>query len=226
VTFSICAFDPTTGRFGIGAVTAEPAVGKLVTHARAGSGVVATQAVINPYLGLDGLELLTQGKDGPSVLDAILAGDPGRDVRQVGVVDRAGRATAWTGPSCPDWAGHLERGHVTVQGNRLVGPETLDAAMQAFVEGEGRELARRLLAALQAGEATGADQEGAVSATILVVDTEEYPLWDVRVDHAEDPVAELARLLDVFEEELLPTLTQLSTRIDPMGPLAREQLAS
>jgi uncharacterized Ntn-hydrolase superfamily protein len=226
VTFSICAHDPTTGRFGVGAVTAEPAVGKLVTHARAGVGVVATQAVINPYLGLDGLDLLAEGNDAQAVLDAILVGDPGRDVRQVGIVDRTGGAAAWTGPSCSGWAGQLIGGHVTVQGNRLVGPQTLQAAMSAFVAGEGEELARRLLAALQAGEATGADRNGAVSATILVVDTEEYPLWDVRIDHAEDPVAELARLVDVFEAELLPTLTQLSTRVDPMGLLAREQLTS
>lgn len=224
MTFSLTAHDPTTGQLGVAAVTAEPAVGKLVSHARRRRGAIATQATINPYLGLDGLALLEDGHDAEAVLDRVLAADPGRDARQVGIVDGEGKVATWTGPACPDWSGHLVAPSVSVQGNRLVGPETLDAVMQAYHDAEGDVLARRLLAAMQAGEATGADRDGALSATILVVDTEEYPLWDVRIDHAKDPVDELARLVEVFDEQLLPVIRRMSTRNDPMGPMTRALL--
>jgi uncharacterized Ntn-hydrolase superfamily protein len=176
VTFSIVVHDPTTGELGVGAVTAEPAVGKLVSHARRRAGAVASQAAMNPYLGLDGLQLLDDGLDAQATLDKLLADDPGRDTRQVGVVDAVGGAAAWTGASCPAWSGHLVRDHVSVQGNRLVGPQTLEATLAAFDARADAPLPHRLLAALRAGEETGADREGALSATILVVDTEDYPL--------------------------------------------------
>lgn len=224
MTFSLTVHDPTTGQLGVAALTAEPAVGKLVSHARRRAGAVASQAAINPYLGLDGLSLLEDGLDAEAVLERLLEGDPGRDARQVGIVDAAGQVAAWTGPACPEWAGHLLAPHVSVQGNRLVGPETLEATLETCLDNTDLDLAHRLLASLQAGEATGADREGAVSATILVVDTEEYPLWDVRVDHAADPARELARLVGVFNEQLLPTIRRMSTRSDPMGPMTRELL--
>ncbi|MFA9430400.1 DUF1028 domain-containing protein [Egicoccus sp. AB-alg2] len=225
MTFSLTVHDPVSGRLGVGAVTAEPAVGKLVSHARRRAGAVATQAAINPYLGLDGLSLLDEGLGAEEVLERLVAGDPGRDARQVGVVDAVGGVAAWTGPACPDWSGHLLGRGMTVQGNRLVGPETLEATRQAYLDAPADlGVARRLLAALQAGEETGADRDGARSATILVVDTEDYPLWDVRIDDARDPVKELARLVDVFEEDLLPTLKRLPTRNDQMGPMTRSLL--
>ncbi|WP_130650671.1 DUF1028 domain-containing protein [Egicoccus halophilus] len=224
MTFSITVHDPTTGQLAVGAVTAEPAVGKLVSHARRRAGAVASQAAMNPYLGLDGLELLEAGRAAKEALDLLLRGDPGREARQVGVVDAEGRSAAWTGSACPDWSGHLTLDHVSVQGNRLVGPQTLDATLQGYLDADGPELARRVYAALVAGEKTGADTDGALSATILVVDREEYPLWDVRVDHHDAPVQELDRLLDVFEEQLLPTVRRLSTRNDPMGSMTRTLL--
>jgi uncharacterized Ntn-hydrolase superfamily protein len=221
VTFSIVVHDPDTGQFGVGAITAEPAVGKLVSHARARGGAIATQATINPYLGLDGLRLLEQGQPAAVTLDQLIAADPGREARQVGIVDAQGSTAAHTGDAAPDWAGHLTRDHVAVQGNRLVGPETLEATLAAYLDSDEEELPRRILAALAAGEETGADRSGARSGTILVVDSEEYPLWDVRIDSADDPVAELAALIDEFDRDLLPVLTRLSTRADPMGQAAR-----
>ena len=61
MTFSMIARCPRSGQFGVAAATAMPAVGKLLSHAAAGAGAVATQAQVNPYLGLDGLALLRQG---------------------------------------------------------------------------------------------------------------------------------------------------------------------
>lgn len=223
MTFSIAAYEPATGQFAAGAVTAMPAVGKLVTYAQAGVGAACTQAIVNPYLALDGLKRLAQGSSASEALAPLVDQDPGKDFRQCGIVDRAGGSWAWTGAQTLAWSGHLTRPNVSVQGNRLVGPETVSAVLEAFEDHRGQALARRVLEALAAGEATGADTKGALSANLTVFDTEAYPLWDVRVDHADDPVARLRELTDEFESELLPHVVKLPTRADPMGDAAREQ---
>jgi uncharacterized Ntn-hydrolase superfamily protein len=223
MTFSLVARDRTTGKLGVGAITAMVGVGKLVPHARPRLGAVATQALINPYLAFDALARLADGHDAPTALDEVVAADPGRDYRQCGVIDAAGRAAAWTGEQTPDWSGHLLGVDVAAQGNRLVGPETLEAVVETFEDHREMDLAWRIFEALKAGETTGADKEGALSGAITVMDTEAYPLWDVRVDHADDPVVALRSLMQEFEEQLLPHLRKLSTRDDPEGQLAREK---
>ena len=224
MTFSVVAHCPRTGEFGVGALTAMVGVGKLACHARAGAGAFASQATLNPYLAYDGLRLLGAGRPAQEALDMVLAGDPGREVRQCGVVDATGRVAAFTGARTIDWSGHLLGDGFAVQGNRLVGRETLEAAARAFAADPGLDLSERILRALEAGEATGADTDGALSATLTVYGVEEYPLWDLRVDHADDPAAELRRVHKQIGDQLLPAIERLPTRDDPMGALAREQL--
>jgi uncharacterized Ntn-hydrolase superfamily protein len=225
MTFSLTARCPRTGQLGVGALTAMMGVGKLCTYAVAGGGAVASQATMNPYLGIDGMRRMADGEPAPDVLKALIEQDPGKDVRQVGMVDSSGRVAAWTGRHTMDWSGHREGDQVTAQGNRLVGPETLDAALEAFGEDPELGLAERLLLALEAGEATGADTKGTLSGTIYIVDTEEYPLWDMRVDHAEDPAATLRKLYQESLEKLFPQMGDLPTRADPLGDAARKALA-
>jgi uncharacterized Ntn-hydrolase superfamily protein len=224
MTFSIVARDPRSGHIGIGAVTAMVGVGKLVTHARAGIGAIATQANINPYLALDGLALLGEGRSAQEALDVVIAEDPGAAYRQCGVVDAEGRTAVWTGEQTPDWSGHVTAEDVAVQGNRLVGRETVEAVLDRYRERDDLDLPWRILVALEAGEATGADKKGAVSANIAVMATEEYPLWDVRVDEADDPVARVRELMEQMAEELVPQVEKLSTRQDPLGQLTREMM--
>lgn len=225
MTFSLTARCPRTGQLGIGALTAMMGVGKLCTYAFAGAGAVASQATMNPYLGIDGIRRMAAGEPAPDVLKALIEQDPGRDVRQAGMVDSNGRVAAWTGRHTMEWSGHREGDQVTAQGNRLVGPQTLDAALEAFGEDPELGLAERLLLALEAGEATGADTKGTLSGTIYVVDAEEYPLWDLRVDHAEDPAASLRKLYQESLEKLFPQMGDLPTRSDPLGDAARKALA-
>ena len=226
MTFSIVARDARTGQLGVGAITAMMGVGKLVTHARAGIGAMATQASVNPYLAINGLKRLAEGLTAEHALDEVLAEDPGAAFRQCGCVDAAGRAAAWTGERTPGWSGHLTADGVAVQGNRLVGVETLEAALEAFRARNDLELAWRILVALEAGEETGADREGAVSGNILVVDTEEYPLWDARMDESEDPAAALRSLMQHMEDDLIAQIRRLPTHEDPLGELVRAQLKS
>ncbi len=224
MTFSIVARCPRSGQFGVAAATAMPAVGKLLSHAAAGAGAVATQALVNPYLGLDGLALLRQGLSAKEVLERLKATDPCMELRQCALIDAQGDSLCWTGDKCLPWAGSLSGEQFSVQGNRLVGPQVLDAVAEAFRHADKRPLIERLNEALAAGDRCGGDRHGESSAVIYVVDQEEYPLWDIRVDHHLDPVAELRRLHDVFAREVLPEILAMPTRDNPAGKAAEDSV--
>lgn len=202
---------------GIAAATAVPAVGKLLTNALAGVGAVATQAKLNPYLGIDGLRLLQQGRSAVEVRDILSRGDPRAEHRQFAVLDRSGCTSAWTGDACIPWAGARSTENLTVQGNRLAGPHVVDAAFDCFQESRGLPLDERLMEALEAGDRAGGDREGEHSATIYIVDKEEYPLWDIRVDAHPEPFQELRRLHDIFRRTVIPEIQGMPTRANPAG---------
>jgi uncharacterized Ntn-hydrolase superfamily protein len=212
MTLSIAARCPATGQFGVGAITHMIGIGKIVTHAGPGVGAVATQGEMNPYHGIDGLARMKEGRGARAALEPLVDADPGRDQRQSAAVDSGGESWAWTGEALPRWSGHRCGEGWSVQGNRLVGPEAVDAVAERFAAEREEPFAERLLRALEAGHATGADREGERSATLYVMADEEYPLWDIRVDHADDPVAELRSMHDVFLDEVVPIIERLPGR--------------
>jgi uncharacterized Ntn-hydrolase superfamily protein len=217
MTLSIVARCARTGQFGIAATTAVPAVGKLLAHAAAHVGAVATQARVNPYLGIDGLKLLRQRLCAADVLAALCRADPKIETRQIGIVDAAGRACAYTGEQCLAWAGARSGDNYTVQGNRLAGRHVIDVGAEFFEQHAELTLAERLLRALGAAEDAGGDRKGEESAALYVVDEEEYPLWDIRVDQHRDPLTELERLYPIFLERMLPEIQRMPTRRQPAG---------
>ncbi|MBA3999891.1 DUF1028 domain-containing protein [Brevundimonas sp.] len=217
MTFSLVARCARTGQFGVAAVTAVPAVGKLLTHAAAGAGAVATQARVNPYLGIDGLNLLRQGLSAEAVHAALLTTDPAIRFRQFAVIDREGRTATFTGEACLDWCGSLQRDGFSAQGNRLAGAHVLTRTAERFEAMPDEALADRLLEALAEGVAAGGDAKGEVSATVYVMGTEDYPLWDIRVDHHPEPITELRRLHQVFREKVVPEIKTMPTRENPAG---------
>jgi uncharacterized Ntn-hydrolase superfamily protein len=214
MTLSIAACCIKTRQMGAAAVTEMNAVGKLACHAKAGIGAVVTQATVNPYLGYDGLRLLEKGHSAKQVLDLLIPQDPEPQIRQVGVVDRQGHTAAWSGGNILDWAGHRQGRLFTAQGNRLAGSEVLAAVVRSMNATESRPLAERLLLALEAGVAAGGDAAGESSGNIIVFDTEEYPLWDIRVDDHQKPVSEMRRLFHLFEDQLLPHILKMPKRTD------------
>ena len=113
-TFSIVARCPSTGRLGVAISTAVPAVGGMCSYLAAGTGAIATQSWVNPYLGIDGLQALREGVGAQPTLDWLLAQDPGRNLRQIGVVDRHGTVAVHTGTECVGWAGHRTGEQFTV----------------------------------------------------------------------------------------------------------------
>jgi uncharacterized Ntn-hydrolase superfamily protein len=212
MTLSIAARCPDTGQHGVGAITHMIGIGKIVTHAGPGVGAIATQGEMNPYHGIDGLARMQRGHGAREALEPLVEADAGREERQSAAVDARGGSWAWTGAELPEWKGHRCGEGWSVQGNRLVGPEAVEAVADAYSKGRGVPFAERLLRALEAGHDTGADWAGERSATLYVIASEEYPLWDIRIDQAEDPVAELRRMHDVFLEEVVPIIKRLPGR--------------
>lgn len=214
MTFSIVAKCERTGQFGVGAMTAMPAVGKFLTHAWPRTGAVATQALVNPYLGIDGIAALREGLDAEQTASRLRQGDPEIEQRQFAIVDRNGQVAAHTGTECLVWAGHRIGQGYCVLGNRLEGPRVLHALEESLVATKELRLADRLVDALCAGYAAGGDKKEERSATIFVVDTEEYPLWDVRIDEHDEPDAELRRVHAAFGRDLYPHILEMPKRSD------------
>jgi uncharacterized Ntn-hydrolase superfamily protein len=217
MTWSIIARDALTGQIGIAVATRFFAVGALVPHIAAGLGAIATQALINPYYGIDGLKLLREGRTASDIVQALLATDSGRESRQLHVMDARGGIAAHTGVDCVDWCGHLEGDGFSVAGNMLAGPAVLAETAKAYVAEPSLPFARRLLAAMRAGERAGGDKRGKQSAALLIHEQEDWPALDLRVDDHPDPLSELERLERVSRERWVHFKQFLPTRADPAG---------
>ena len=221
MTWSIVARDPATGAFGVAVATRFFAVGALCPFADGGIGAGATQALINPLYAFDALRLMGEGFDAQAVLQRLIDADAGRATRQLHVQDAAGRIAAHTGADCVPWCGHVLMSCLSVAGNMLAGPEVLAETARAYEEGAEMPFARRLIAALMAGEAAGGDQRGKQSAALRIHTSEPYPALDLRVDDHADPLAELARLEAVSRERYVHFAGYLPTRAVPAGVFDR-----
>jgi uncharacterized Ntn-hydrolase superfamily protein len=224
MTWSIIARDEATGRIGIAVATRFFAVGALVPHIKTGVGAIASQAFMNPHYGPAGLALLEVGTSAEETVARLTAVDDGRRNRQLHVMDRAGRFAAYTGAACIDWCGHELRETYSVAGNMLAGPAVLAETIRAYEAGHALPFARRLLAAMRAGEAAGGDKRGKQSAALLIHDGEDYPLYDLRVDDHADPLAELARLEEVARERWVHFRRHMPSRAAPSGLTDRSGL--
>ncbi|XIA67245.1 DUF1028 domain-containing protein [Bradyrhizobium sp. TZ2] len=217
MTWSIIARDPLTGQIGIAVATRFFAVGARVPHIAAGFGGVATQALVNPYYGIDGVKLLREGRNPREVVDTLIAADDGRESRQLHVMDTKGSIAAHTGRECVDWCGHIQGDGFSLAGNMLAGAAVLDDTAQAYVANASPPFAQRLIVALTAGEAAGGDKRGKQSAALLIHGDEEWSELDLRVDDHADPLAELARLEQVSRERWVHFRPFLPTRRNPAG---------
>jgi uncharacterized Ntn-hydrolase superfamily protein len=206
MTFSIVARSADGDSWGVAVASKFLAVGSAVPAAEAGAGAIATQSYANLAYRPDGLRLLREGRSAQQTLDALVAADAGRESRQAGVVDREGRSATFTGSECPPWAGGVAGAGYAIQGNILTGEDVVTEVEAAWQKSDAAQpLARRLLAALAAGDAAGGDRRGRQSAALLVVSPEggygggTDVMVDLRVDDHPGPVAELARLLDLHD---------------------------
>jgi uncharacterized Ntn-hydrolase superfamily protein len=217
MTWSIIARDSVTCQIGIAVATKFFAVGARVPHIAAGFGGVATQALVNPYYGIDGVKLLREGKSPREIVDALISADHGRESRQLHIMDAGGRIAAHTGTECVEWCGHIEGDGYSIAGNMLAGAAVLDDTAKAHQASAALPLARRLIAAMRAGEKAGGDKRGKQSAALLIHGSEEWSDLDLRVDDHLDPLAELERLEQVSRERWVHFRKFLPTRENPAG---------
>jgi uncharacterized Ntn-hydrolase superfamily protein len=210
-TYSICACDLEARQWGVAVQSKFLAVGSIVPWAEPLVGAIATQAYANPRYGPEGLALLREGVPAEEVAARLTAADDDRAQRQLGVVDREGRAASYTGAECNEWAGGRTGQCYAAQGNILVSADTVDALAETFEASARRPLAERLLDCLDAAQAAGGDRRGQQSAAILLVGPEQgYAglsdvFLDLRVDDHERPLEELRRLFGLHQEIFVRT---------------------
>jgi len=201
-TFSIVAYDSTTGDIGVAVQSHWFSVGSVVTWARAGVGAVATQSLANQSFGPRGLDMMEAGLTPQQALDSLLATDEGRAYRQVALVDNKGRVATYTGDKCIAEAGHISDEHFSVQANMMLNNTVWPAMAQAYRNAEG-PLAERMVAALQAAQHEGGDIRGQQAAALIVVKGEstgkpwEDRKIELRVEDNPHAVDEITRLLKV-----------------------------
>ena len=226
MTYSIVALDPVTGDLGVATQSKFLAVGAVVPWARADIGAVATQSFANVTYGPNGLAMLAEGASAIDALARLVADDPLREQRQAGIVDRHGGAATHTGRACFAWAGGRTGKGYAAQGNILARAEVVDGIAETFEAG-GKLFPELLVACLAAAEAAGGDRRGRESAALLIVRREGgygggNDIWiDLRVDQHDDPVPELARVLEMHRlyldrpavHDLLPVDEALGSEI-------------
>lgn len=212
-TFSILGYDPKTGEVGGTVQSRVFSVGNGVLWAEAGTGVVATQAIVDVGYGPRGLELLRAGLTPAAAVKAIWDSDPDprpddwtKQGRQFAIMNAEGAYAAYTGPKASAWAGHKGGRYCTAQGNILAGEPVVAAMVEAFEKTEGH-LSLRLMAALDAGQKAGGDTRGMQSAAMLIV-KKDGGVWlhnDVvlrlQVDDNPEPLKELRRLVDLAAKQ-------------------------
>jgi uncharacterized Ntn-hydrolase superfamily protein len=219
-TYSICACDLEARQWGVAVQSKFLAVGCVVPWAEPLVGAVATQAWANPRYGPDGLALLRDGVPAEGVVERLTEADEQRPQRQLGVVDREGRAAAYTGSACSEWAGHRTGAGYAAQGNILVSGETVDALAETFEATKGTPLVHRLVDCLDAAQVAGGDRRGQQSAALLVVGPEQGfaglsdVFVDLRVDDHRRPLDELRRLLELHHELFVPTPRERWVSVD------------
>jgi uncharacterized Ntn-hydrolase superfamily protein len=239
MTFSIVARSADGRGHGVAVASRFLAVGAAVPAAAADVGALATQSYANLAYRPQGLALLGTGVDAAGVVAGLTAADGARATRQLGVVGPTGDGASFTGEACHAWAGGVTGDGFAIQGNILTGPEVVEAMRVAWLDaGPDTPLARRLLAALAAGDAAGGDRRGRQSAALLVVargqgygGTSDV-VADLRVDDHADPVTELGRLVDLHTlyfghadpADLVPlrgeVATEVRARLDRLGHAA------
>ena len=217
MTWSIIAKDNATGQIAIAVATKFFAVGSRVPHIAPTIGGIATQALINPYYGIDGVKLLREGHSPKDIIETLIAADTGHASRQLHIMDAKGQIAAYTGKDCVDWCGHLKGDGFSIAGNMLAGGRVLDDTAKAYVANAHMPFAQRLIAAMRAGELAGGDKRGKQSAALLIYGEEEWSDLDLRVDDHADPFTELERLEVVSRERWVHFRKFLPSRKNPAG---------
>lgn len=198
-TFSIVARDEVTGEMAVGVQSHWFSVGTAVPWAEAGVGAVATQSFVDKSYGPKALALLKKGFTPQQAMDSLTKADPGREVRQVAIIDTKGNVATHTGKNCIQVAKHIQGFNFSVQSNMMLGDSVCEYMAHSFNNSKGKPIAERVLLALEAAQKAGGDIRGMQAAAIIVVPGKPTESWnnktvDLRIDDAPQPLKELRRL--------------------------------
>lgn len=212
MTFTVLARHSQSGLLGAATASRSLAVGNAVPAVRPGVGAVASQAWTNRALRSLLLDAAGAGSDAAAAIERIPEWDDAAALRQAALLPSRGTGDAHTGAETTPWAGHLVLDDAIVAGNLLAGPAVLEAmrdalaplgALDAHAPDAAARFAALLVAVLAAGEAAGGDLRGRQSAAVLVSGaTDAEDAVDLRVDDHADPLAELARLVELRAADL------------------------
>jgi uncharacterized Ntn-hydrolase superfamily protein len=201
MTFSIVARCARTGQFGMAISSSSPAVAARCAHVRAGVGAVASQNITDPALGPLVLDRLAAGLPAVEALRAVAEGRAFIDYRQLLVLDRTGATAIHSGGQVLGLWGEARAQDCAAGGNLLAG-ELVPMAMVAAFAGATGHLGERLMQALEAGLAAGGEAGPVHSAGLKVADRLDWPLVDLRIDWAEDPVGMLRAAWEVYAPQM------------------------
>jgi uncharacterized Ntn-hydrolase superfamily protein len=201
MTFSLVARDPATGAFGIVICSSSPAVASRCAHTRATVGVVASQNVTNPALGPRVLDSLADGSDAETALKAALAHEQFPDYRQLTVVDSRGNTAVHSGPHSLGVHTHVQGGQAVAAGNLLCNEKVISELLTGYTDSASAGFEERLLDGLRAALAAGGEAGPVHSAGLVVVEDVPWPVTDLRVDYADDPIGDLARLWQLWQPQ-------------------------
>ena len=201
MTFSLVARDPATGAFGIVICSSSPAVASRCAHARATVGVVASQNVTNPALGPCVLDALAGGSNADGALKAALAQEQFPDYRQVTVVDTHGNTAVHSGPNSLGVHTQVQGDQAVAAGNLLNHERVIFELLTGYADSAAGAFEERLLDGLRAALAAGGEAGPVHSAGMVVVEDVPWPVTDLRVDHADDPIGDLAELWQLWKPQ-------------------------
>jgi uncharacterized Ntn-hydrolase superfamily protein len=202
MTFSLAARCPRTGQFGVVVTSSSPAVAARCPHVRANVGAVSTQNITDPRLGPRLLDQIEQGMPAPVALGKMIEEEELIQFRQIIVVDGEGQTGAFSGGRTLGRYQIAEGDNAVAAGNLLAVPEVPAAMLDAFTRSEELDLGDRLILALNAGLQAGGEEGPVRSAGLLIAGDVPWPIADLRVDWADDPIGDLGQLWTVWKPQM------------------------
>ncbi|WP_284336248.1 DUF1028 domain-containing protein [Comamonas sp. NoAH] len=187
MTISLAGRCTRTGAMGGIISSSSPAVASRCLWTSA-QGVVMSQNVTDPVLGILGLKLLEQGFGARGVITQLTSARAHIDWRQLAVLDTAGHSEVFTGNQGLGITATAQGSDCVAAGNMLANDQVLQAMVQGFERNPEAFIADRLLAALEAGLAAGGEAGPVHSAGMKVHAHDLWPCVDLRVDWSDDNV--------------------------------------
>lgn len=208
MTFSLTARCEVTGAFGLVVSSSSTAVAARCAFARTRIGAVATQNITDPRIGPRALDLLETGLPARAVLERIVATTEHIAYRQVAIVDNDGGTAAYSGVNTLGTYATAEGRNCVAAGNMLAGVEVMAAMVDAFERRSAGSFGKALIRALQAGLAAGGEAGPVRSAGLLIQAEASWPVADLRVDYADEPIADLTALWERWKPEMNSYVTR------------------